>query len=236
MIRINETAYRSENGKRIEVSLEVHAMIRYLDSTGVDGVVTSINNHAFYTKAGYPSSHRRNGHGGEGLGLDIRGFNRGVDTRELTDIFLAIASPGVIPITHELIYSGPQVDWNVQRGVRSPKYAQIDHHDHVHWAIMFGKFPQPAQTGELMPRDKDVVDVCGCWKEGCFGWFKLTFDGGVESSGNHSGDHFLGSAFSPDLQEHFLVARRFASILNEPGRGYTFFGVDGTFWERRPRG
>lgn len=216
---------------------EVEAMFLYLDSLPIPVRITYTTNHAYHTLAGYPSSHRKPGTNGVGLALDCAGSG-GRDTKELGDIFRAIATPTIIPITHELIYAGPQVDWNVKNGTTVPKYAQESHHDHVHWAVKIGGVTVRTLRDATNKGDDDmqiattaITDSLPCTVPDCKGWWELIADGGVRTEGPHTGDHFFGSYFTLEAK-HRNAPRTFLTITRrrDGGIGYTIYANDGAYY------
>lgn len=235
---------------------EVEAMIAYLNSLPIPVRITYTTNHAYYTLAGYPSNHRKPGTNGVGLALDCAGISGGRDTKELGDIFRAIATPTIIPITHELIYAGPQVDWNVKNGTTVPKYAQESHHDHVHWAVKLGGVTirtlndataknknANANTNKNANEGDDdmqiapsaITDSLPCTVPDCRGWWELIADGGVRTEGPHTADHFFGSYFTLDAK-HRNAPRTFLTITPRRDRavGYVIYANDGAYYTFGP--
>lgn len=237
-------------------SEEVQHMIRFLDAAPFDIWVSCVLVHNINTLAGFRSRHRTEGTNGEGLALDIRGMQPCRDCEDLARIFRLISgNETIIRQTHELIYAGPQVDWNVKgiagrprTGRRVPKYAQESHHDHVHWSTNVGTFFKPYWTTtpiitpiqeDLEMDDNATVGTVVCYVDDCPGRFRLTHNGEVHSSPNHTGDHFLGAWGSPraDLNAERAAhpGRRFIDIseLWDGGRGYMIWATDGAFHEFR---
>lgn len=219
------------------LSDEVHAMIKFLVDSTLPCVVTSTTDHPILTKSLVPSvsRHVQWGTNGRGLGLDARGPTRG-DGDALVAIFFALLR--VEGSLHELILSHPSVPFNIKNGRRVPPYATKDHKDHVHVSVDRGTFiyfykivkNNERVVGD-MPKDKDYVDACPCYVEGCDGAFSLQFDGGVQTQGDHTGDHFVGSYFSFDETVRNDPDRRFYS-LTETENGYMLLGTDGTYYNR----
>ncbi len=111
---------------------ECKAVIEYLRQSGVPCRVTSAK------RSTLPSDHAKLGTNGTGLAVDFGGPRPGLDTQEMADIFNALAK--VAPQLDELIYAGPQVKQNVKLGKWVGKYAQKDHHNHVHVSVPRGVF------------------------------------------------------------------------------------------------
>lgn len=120
------------------LSREDRCMIQYLKDSGVPHRITSTTNHSKRTKAGFPSRHVMRGTDGIGLAIDSAGPTASRDSKVLGDIFWAFMK--VEKQLHELIYAGPQTEFNIKRGKRVPKYAQSGHHDHNHTAVNKGTF------------------------------------------------------------------------------------------------
>lgn len=215
------------------LSDEVHAMIQFLEDSGIPCVVTSTTDHPVLAKSGNVSRHVQWGTNGKGLAIDTRGMRRG-DTDALVIIFYALLR--VEGQLHELILSHPDIPFNVRNGRRVPPYATTTHTDHVHASVdrgTFISFPKIVKNTERevgdMPKDKDYVDACPCYVDGCGGAFSLQFDGGVQSQGDHSGDHFVGSYFSLDQNTRNNPDRRFYSITEQKD-GYMILGTDGSYY------
>lgn len=126
-------------------SQECKAMVEYMRQSGVACRVTSAKRSAL------PSDHAKQGTGGKGLAVDFAGLRESQrDTQEMADIFNALAKIG--QKLDELIYAGPQVKQNVKLGKWVPKYAQDDHHDHVHGSVpkgVFIKWPGNGREDEM---------------------------------------------------------------------------------------
>jgi len=102
----------------------------YIASTNVPHRITSTVRPGSITASGNVSRHSM------GLAIDVAGPTSGNDSPQLGRIFHAF-----LPIEkqlNELIYAGPQTSFNVKRGKRVGKYAQAQHHDHVHAALADG--------------------------------------------------------------------------------------------------
>lgn len=88
-------------------------------------------------------------------GAGFHGLNRAVDlvlpsgpswdSEGLANIFRAFEP--VEDLLAELIYAGPQVSYNIKNGMRVPKYAEADHHHHVHAALRAGGVVRGGQGG-----------------------------------------------------------------------------------------
>ncbi len=81
-------------------------------------------------RAGDPGFH------GQRRAVDFAGPRPSRDSPELARIFGCFGS--IEAQLRELIYAGPQVSYNIKNGRRVGKYAQADHHDHVHAALAAG--------------------------------------------------------------------------------------------------
>ena len=102
----------------------------YIQSTNVPHRITSTVRPGSITASGNKSRHSM------GLAIDVAGPTAGNDSPQLGRIFHAF-----LPIEkqlNELIYAGPQTSFNIKRGARVGKYAQAQHHDHVHAALADG--------------------------------------------------------------------------------------------------
>jgi TP901 family phage tail tape measure protein len=108
----------------------IDRLIAYLRSTGVPHRVTSTYRPGSITASGNRSLHAAK------RAVDFAGPSPGYDTPALGAIFKAF-----VPIAAklaELIYAGPQTNFNIKNGRRVAKYAQAQHHDHVHAAMAAG--------------------------------------------------------------------------------------------------
>lgn len=216
------------------LSLEVRHMIDYLDDSGVPCFVTSTTDHPVLANSGNVSRHVQFGTDGRGLALDVRGM-RG-DTEMLKVIFYTLLR--VEGQLHELILSHPDVPFNIRNGRRVPPYAQADHKDHVHVSVDRGEFIRfyhpiknlEGDNGDV-PKDKDYTDAAPCYVAGCPGLFSVQYDGGVQTVGDHTGDHFLGSYFSLDAIHRNNPDRGFYAIEEQEGVGYTIMGTDGAYYQ-----
>lgn len=217
------------------LSVEVRAMIQFLVDSHLACYVVSTTDHPLLTNAVPPrvSRHVMFGTDGRGLAVDARG-ERG-DTNMLTIIFYTFLR--VEGQLHELILSHPDIPFNIKNGRRVPPYAQDDHKDHVHASVDRGtiiSFPVVVKNNEReigdMPKDKDYVDACPCWADDCDGSFSLQFDGGVQSQGDHTADHFKGSYFSLPSEVRNDPDRRFYSITEQKD-GYMILGTDGSYYQ-----
>lgn len=175
------------------VSPEVEAIVTFGLSTGVPMKVTSTFRPGARTATGALSLH------GAKLAVDFAGPAPSWDSQTLADVFHAF-----LPVEKhlaELIYAGPQVQFNIKDGVRVGKYAQSIHHNHVHVAVRKGvlltrvtpSFMPDAtieqgpdgHEGEEMADPVDALvapDGVGVWV--------LTKDGGIRS---YNGAPFHGS-------------------------------------------
>lgn len=102
------------------------ALVGYMAGTGVPHRVTSTVRPGAITGSGNVSRHAR------GLAADFAAPTASRDSAGLGAIFEAF-----LPIADqlaELIYAGPQTNFNIKGGKQVGKYAQGIHHDHVHAA------------------------------------------------------------------------------------------------------
>ena len=119
-------------------SAEIEGIVAFGQSTGVPMLVTSTIRRGAITGVGNLSFHA------VGQAVDWAGPHPTVDSQILADIFHAF-----LPVEKhlaELIYAGPQVDFNIKNGARVGKYAQSIHHNHVHVAVAKG-----VQLDRLIP-------------------------------------------------------------------------------------
>lgn len=214
------------------LSLEVRSMIDFLDDSGVPCFVTSTTDHPTLATSGWVSRHVHYGTEGKGLAIDSRGM-RG-DTEMLKVIFYTLLR--VEGSLHELILSHPDIPFNIRNGRRVPPYAEKGHKDHVHGSVdrgTFIRFHHPIGNTEGdngdMPKDKDYTDACECWVVGCSGAFSVQFDGGVQTQGDHTGDHFRGSYFDLPASDRNNPERGFYSIT-QTLTGYMLLGTDGSYY------
>lgn len=214
------------------LSDEVYAVIKFLVDSGIPCYVTSTTDHPVVANSGSVSRHVQWGTNGRGLGLDSRGMRGDQDT--LLIIFYAFLR--VEAQLHELILCHPDVKFNVKNGRRVPPYAQEDHTDHVHMSVDRGTYiyfyktvKNTEKEWDDMPKDKDYMDACPCYVDGCDGAFSVQFDGGVQSQGDHTGDHFKGSYWSLDAGVRNNPDRRFYTIT-ETKDGYMILGTDGSYY------
>lgn len=216
------------------LSKEVHHIIQFLVMSGVECFVTSTTDHPVLSNSGRVSRHVQYGTDGRGLAGDVRGKRGDVD--QLVVIFYALLrAEGQL---HELILSHPSVPFNIKNGRRVPPYAREDHKDHVHVSVDRGEFiifhhiikNHEGDNGD-MPKDKDYTDACPCYVAGCGGLFSVQYDGGVQSVGDHTADHFLGSYFSLDAIHRNNPDRGFYAIEEVAGVGYTILGTDGAYYQ-----
>jgi hypothetical protein len=173
----------------LNCSPEVQGIAAFLKSTGVAAVATSTLRPGAVTAAGYPSRH------GMGLAVDWDAPVARDDSAELAAIFNAF-----LPVERhlaELIYAGPQVSFNIKHGKRVGKYAQAQHHDHVHVAVDKGTIlaniaPSPVdEVGEIAPappnHQEDQEEMTEPMDALCApggGTWVLTKDGGVRAYKN----------------------------------------------------
>jgi hypothetical protein len=139
------------------VSREVRSLVRYLELSGVPHRVTTTTNHTTLTTAGNPSRHVAPGSDGLGLAIDIAGPTAGRDTEALAAIYRVLAVEA--HALHELIYAGPQVTTNIKNGKVVAKYAQADHHNHVHVSVDKGVLlvpPAPIPPAQPSSRTLNV--------------------------------------------------------------------------------
>jgi hypothetical protein len=120
-------------------SMPYMGLINYLSSTGTPFAV---------------SSTYRPGDGGSyhalGRAADfVAATGPSIDSAELGAIYRAF-----LPIESqlaELIYAGPQASYNIKNGQRVAKYAQEQHHNHVHAALAAGGLIR-ARAGGMLAR------------------------------------------------------------------------------------
>lgn len=230
---------------------ELRAVRAFLGATGVPHRVTCTLRHRELTAAGFPSIHRAPGTNGRGRAADLAAARAGRDTPELMAVFSAFEA--VEPILYELIYAGPEIEYNIKRGKRVTPYAQSGHHDHVHIAVSMGvlleavpsivaaagaaPIPEPAHDIEEVEEDEMAnlpagtrVGTLPCTVAHCHGWWELCADGAVFTVGGdrvHDG-HYFGSILEEWMEEHRLPESRFTALgPRRGGVGYTTWGHDG---------
>lgn len=126
----------------LHCSEEVESIISYLDIVQIPHKVTSTWRPGAVTVSGNLSNHAKK------LAVDFAGPTPTWNSETLAEIFRAF-----VPVEahlSELIYSGPQVTYNIKHGKRVAKYAQALHHNHVHVAVEPGVL-----LTELLPRHAD---------------------------------------------------------------------------------
>lgn len=213
---------------------EIESIIAYGTSTGVPMKVTSTIRPGAITGAGNLSFHAI------GTAVDWGGPQPSVDSQALADIFHAF-----LPVEQhlaELIYAGPQVDFNIKNGKRVGKYAQSIHHNHCHVAVQRGvmldelapKFTaladieQAPQDREVMEDMADPVDALAAPNGGV--WV-LTKDGGIRA---YRGAPFFGAFGSLKPQNREIgppfVALDPGAPDNPAAEGYTARGASGSFY------
>jgi hypothetical protein len=175
----------------LHCSPEVESIVGYLKSTGVDVKFTSTIRPGAITNSGKPSYHS------VGLACDCAGPSPSRDSDGLARIFGAFQP--VEAQLAELIYAGPQVDYNIKNGQRVGKYAQSIHHNHVHVALAKGHFLDPLNT-RVAPesdervneadRSEDMAEPMDGLSAPDGGVWVLTKDGGVRA---YRGAPFHGS-------------------------------------------
>lgn len=211
-------------------SPEIDGIVAYLRETGVPHRVTSTVRLNALTAAGNVSRHAR------GLAVDFAGVRPSRDSDELADIFDAFLP--VERVLAELIYSGPQVTFNIKHGQRVQKYAQNIHHDHVHVAVDPGVIltdvplsarpeitpaaPAPRHEGDDMADPVDAI-----WS--AEGATVVTRTGGVFTYGAH---RFYGSYFSLAEQHRNDPDRVFVSIdpRDDATDGYQIVSAGGEIY------
>lgn len=223
----------------LNCSPEVQGIAAYLKATGTPSIATSTLRPGAVTKSGNPSRH------GKGLAVDWAVAGARDDSEELARIFNAF-----LPVERhlaELIYAGPQVDFNIQDGKRVGKYAEDDHHDHVHVSVDKGTIlaniaPSPVdEVGEIAPappnyqeEQEEMSEPMDALCAPGGGTWVLTKDGGVRA---YKGAPFYGSY--PGLRpENRQGDRTFVRI--EPHEdGYVLFSAGdeqyhftSSVWER----
>ncbi len=221
-------------GRDRRVSAEVIGIIGLLDDSGVPHRVTST------FRPGASSRHGRR------LAVDFAGPEPSRDSDELAAIFAAFA-----PFSahlYELIYAGPQVTRNVKRGQFVRKYAQDDHHDHVHVAVDPG-VDLVAVAAELAPAtdetvgDKedreDPLEPVDAIPSPQGGVWVLTRDGGIRTYDPNNATPFHGSY--PGLPpEHRQGERSFVELQPNDRGGYDLMSSGGELYSfpfgRRRRG
>lgn len=123
-------------------------------------------------------------------------------------------------------------------GLASPMPWEDWHYEPIpDWAAPPAATLRVPQEDDMPPiANKTVVDTIGCFVADCHGWFELEADGGVTTQGQHTGDHFQGSYFDPDLET--LRAnnpqRLFLTIAarRDLRPGYTLWANDGAYVDR----
>lgn len=127
-----------------------HSLVAYLEALGVPHVVTSTFRPFAITASGNRSYHAQN------RAVDLAPPGGGVDNAGLGRIFWAFKP--VFDLLAELIYAGPQTDFNIKNGAKVGKYAQAIHHNHVHAAAEHGGIVRGTARGKLIlagERNKD---------------------------------------------------------------------------------
>lgn len=208
-------------GRARNVSLEVVGIIDFLEESEVPHRVTST------FRPGGSSRHGRK------LAVDFAATEPGRDTEELAAIFNVFAP--IASHLYELIYSGPQVRRNVKRGRFVNKYAQAEHHDHVHVAVDPGVnlvtlVPEPAPVTDDTVADREdredprePVDAIPSPQGGA--WV-LTRDGGVRTYDAADATPFRGSY--PGLPpEHRQGERTFVEMQPNDRGGYDLISSGG---------
>jgi hypothetical protein len=118
------------------------AILAYMNSTGVPYRASSTVRPGSITSAGRTSYHAL----ARAVDL-VEKLGPSVDSPGLARIFKAFGP--VESIMSELIYAGPQVGYNIKNGRRVGKYAQKDHHNHVHAALFNGGIVPGSREGGI---------------------------------------------------------------------------------------
>lgn len=162
-------------GVRLE-SDEAKAIVHTLHDAALEGVIptTRITSSFRGNSSGF---HGRSGTNGRGTAVDAAGPEPGLNTQDMADIFLALAVPKLPDgryVANELIYAGPQIDFNIDRHRRRSKYAEDDHQNHVHCGVekgVFMKWPTNSRRTTMFlaqfaasekPTEDDYVHTCVC--------------------------------------------------------------------------
>lgn len=195
----------SEYHRASAPSEEILSIFDYLNDAGVPFIPTATNGGRHVVG----SYHFREGTGGTGLAADVDSTDGKDDSEGLARIFKAFEP--VESQLAELIYSGPQVSYNIKNGRRVAKYATSGHHNHVHIAVLrkgiFPHFPgkpdapvvkEPPRFNPPIAISSPIVDVLES-PDG--GFWQLGEDGAIYA---WAGAHHYGGAFG---QPYFLTRK-----------------------------
>lgn len=138
---------------------EAKAIVQTLRDAALDGAIPTTRITSSY-RPNSTTFHGRAGTNGRATAVDAAGPEPGINTQDMADIFVALTKPKLPDgryAANELIYAGPQINFNINNHQRVDKYAQATHDNHVHCATERGVFMEWPRQAPQSEEDDDEM-------------------------------------------------------------------------------